>query len=286
MRKTPTAINKHAFELAVPGVGALKSTGDGRVEYDLCFNDMRFRARVESEINWCGGKDGPGEESAPEGWLSILPIPLHWHVSSLQSRGICHLEVLSDAIPKHIATSMNEEVLVHTEKNWGNSFPQSHMWIQARGDDNRSSLCLAGGAVMPGVKAFLVGYKSADLKLDFKPPFSMQLAGLSPFLSSRSDWESRTFELDVRSFTSRIVVTARAPKESFFTLGAPFPEGHRENALGESFRATVEMAIYQRPFVLMQWREVRREVFERASLEFGGSYFGGSTENGAKMKSL
>jgi hypothetical protein len=83
-----------------------------------------------------------------------------------------------------------------------------------------------------------------------------------------------------------MIVKAKAPADSFFTLGAPFPEGHRENALGESFRANVEMTIYQRPFVFMQWQEVRREVFERSSLEFGGAYFGGSEASGSKMKSL
>ena len=285
MRRTPNSISRHAFELDVPGCGYVRWKGDGRVEYDLCFNDFRFQASIVREQGWDGEGIGAMRESSPEGWLSILPIPLHWHVSSLRSRGTCSLKIVSNAIPQHIATRGDEEVLVHTEKNWGNSFPQSHMWVQAR-CEGRSSICLAGGAVIPGVKAFLAGYRSADLKLDFRPPFAMQLLGISPFLSSRSDWGSRTFELDIRTFTSRMVVKAKAPPDSFFTLGAPFPEGHRESALGQSFMSTLDVTIYRRPFIFMQWQEVRREAFERASLEFGGAYFGGFDTSGSKMKSL
>jgi hypothetical protein len=231
-------------------------------------------AKMESVVKWSGEKDRPGSESSPEGWLSYLPIPLHWHVSSLRSNATCELRLSSKSIPKQIAVASTQDVLVHSETNWGNSFPKSHMWIQARKDDERY-LCLAGGAVISGLTAFLVGYRSKDLSLDFRPPFAMQLLGMSPFMSHRAEWDSRTFELDVRSFTSRLVVKASAPRESFFTLGAPFPEGHRDNALGESFRATVEARIFRRSFPFMPWQEIRCEIFERASLEFGGALFGG-----------
>lgn len=267
------AAGKHAFDLDIPGIGYVRYRG-GSVEYDLDFNDSRFRAKIERAVAWDGGRDEK-RESSPEGWLSVLPIPLHWHVSSLESRGHCEVRLLSKSIPKSIAVSVEEgqDVLAHCEKNWGNSFPKSHMWIQGRQDGRY--ICLAGGTVMTGVKAFLVGYRSKDLKLDFRPPFAMQLLGISPFLSSSSDWKARTFELDVRSLTTRLAVKASAPRDSFFTLGAPFPEGHREKALGESFRAKVHVRIFQRPFLLMQWKEVRTEVFDNASLEFGGAAFGG-----------
>jgi hypothetical protein len=95
--------------------------------------------------------------------------------------------MLSESIPKSIDTSST--AWVHQEKNWGNSFPKSHIWIQARNGDRR--ICLAGGVVVPVVKAFLVGYRSKDLDMDFKPPFAMQLFGLSPFMSTRVDWSQR-----------------------------------------------------------------------------------------------
>lgn len=274
MRKTPSANDKRAFVLDIPGVGYARFKGDGRVEYDLDFNCFRFCAKTESEIMWSGQKDASGSESSPEGWLSILPMPLHWHVSSLRAVGTCELHVMSSAIPNSIATTSPQSFIAHSEKNWGNSFPKSHMWIQARKGEDRL-LCLAGGAVITGVTAFLLGYRSSDLNLDFRPPFAMQLLGISPFLSQRVDWEHRAFELDIRSFTSRMVVKAKAPHDSFFTLGAPFPEGHRDKALAQSFRATVQVTIFRRSFVLMAWQQVRQEVFERASLEFGGAHFGG-----------
>ncbi len=86
---------------------------------------------------------------------------------------------------------------------------KEHIWIQARNDER--GILLAGGVVVPGVKAFLVGYRSKDLDIDFKPPLAMQLFGLSTFMSTRADWSRRLSLSDVCSSTRRLVVRSQAP---------------------------------------------------------------------------
>lgn len=269
IRMTRLGLEK-GFELQVPSVGAARFLPNGDSVFDLDFNDFNFKAEVKNRTQWSEARRQAGETS-PEGWLSYLPLPLHWHVSTLRSHGNYELQVLSDAIPRSMSGSGG--ALVHQEKNWGNAFPESHVWIQAR--QGERGICLAGGAVLPGVKAFLVGYRSEDINFDFKPPFALELFGISPFMSSQVHWGERNLELDVSSMTKRLIITAKAPQNSFFTLGAPFAEGHREDALAESFRATATVIVYQRSSLFMPWKELRREIFERASLEFGGAYFGG-----------
>lgn len=167
------------------------------------------------------------------------------------------------------AEDTSGQAIVHDEKNWATSFPSAHMWLQAR--DGDSSFCCAGGQIL-GMEAFLLGYRSKDMNLDFKPPFALRLAGLSPFLSYRESWDDRTFELTVQNFTQKLVIKASAPRQTFFSLTSPFPEGHRENYLGQSFNATFEVKIYESGW-LSPWKLVREDTFSHASLEFGGGYY-------------
>ena len=125
---------------------------------------------------------------------------------------------------------------------------------------------------MLGLEAFLLGYRSNDLNIDFRPPFAVRLAGLSPFMSYKPDWDNRSFELSVQSFRQKITVKAKAPKGSFFPLSAPFPEGHRANFLNQSFQATFEVKIYESGW-FSPWELVREDTFEAASLEFGAGYY-------------
>ena len=108
----------------------------------------------------------------------------------------------------------------------------------------------------------------------FRPPFSVSLLGISPFMSVEVDYANRAFAISVSGLWMKIEVRAKAPadKETWFGLGSPFTEGHRQNFCSESFLATVEVVVSEREW-WGSWREVRREVFEHASLEFAGGYF-------------
>lgn len=87
------------------------------------------------------------------------------------------------------------------------------------------------------------------------------------------DYASRAISLTVCSLFYKIEVTARAPKEGgWFGLGSPFPEGHMRNFCSESFLAMVNVVVWERSMWGWAWKEVDRERFEGASLEFAGEY--------------
>ena len=250
----------HAFILDMPGIGHVKWEGDSSTKYELEHEAFSFRATTTTHTPW-------SEEAAtPEGVLVRLPLPLHWHVQSLASHCKFRMKIPGYDLP-HADTS--GEASVHQEKNWAFSFPSAHMWVQAREGDR--GFCCAGGQIL-GIEAFLLGYRSKDFNFDNRPPFAVRFAGLGPFMSYKSNWEDRSFELSSQRFRRKITVKAAAPKGSFFSLSPPFPEGHRENYLGQSFQAKVEIKIYESGW-FSPWQLVREETFEGASLEFGGAHY-------------
>lgn len=251
----------NAFELRVPGIGYVKCAPDSTTEYKLEHEDFSIRAKTISRIPWSE------ERETPEGLLVYLPIPLHWHVQSLGSE--CNFELGIPAAPAMASEDKSGTALVHQEKNWAHSFPKSHIWIQAR-EGGRGFSC-AGGQVL-GMDAFLLGYRSKRHNIDFRPPFALGALGVSPFMSVKVNWEDRSFKLSVQSFRQKIVVHAKAPRGTFFSLSSPFPDGHRENFLGESFKATLDIKVYESGF-FSAWQLVHTDRFESAALEFGGGYY-------------
>ncbi|KAK3070435.1 hypothetical protein LTR53_010477 [Teratosphaeriaceae sp. CCFEE 6253] len=252
----------HAFGLEVPGVGYARWGADSVTEYRFEHDAFTFHGKTTTRTPWSSGTE------TPEGLLVHLPLPMHWHVHSLASDCDFKLDIPSYHLP---TADRSGTATVHQEKNWATSFPAAHIWLQARDHAHGRGFCCAGGQIL-GLEAFLLGYRSADLNIDFRPPFATRLAGLSPFMSYTTDWEARKFELSVQSFRQKVTLTATAPKGSFFALSSPFPEGHRENFLAQSFRARLEVKIYESGW-FGPWRLVREEVFEGASLEFGGGYY-------------
>ncbi|KAF2159133.1 hypothetical protein M409DRAFT_30415 [Zasmidium cellare ATCC 36951] len=251
------------FILNVPNLGFAKWDADGRTtEYELWSGDFTFKAKARNPTPWSTSTN------TPEALLVHLPLPLHWHVQSLDSDVSFELDIPSIDVPPE---DLSGQAKVHDEKNWAHSFPSAHMWLQARDYDNGRGFCCAGGQIL-GLEAFLLGYRSEDLNLDFRPPFAVRLAGLSPFMTYSTDWENRTFHLSVQSFRQKIEVKASAPKGTFFSLSAPFPEGFRVNYLGQSFNATIEVKVFESGW-FGPWRLVREDRFEDASLEFGGGYY-------------
>lgn len=257
MKKTG---NQHDFILDVPEIGTVKWVGDDVTEYDLSNDAFTFRATASKRIPWSNSTD------TPEGVLVNLPLPLHWHVHSFASSANCELQLKDYDLP---SSDTSAESTVHQEKNWAFSFPSAHMWVCAR--EGGRGLCLAGGEIL-GMEAFLLGYRSSDLSLDFRPPFAVRFAGVSPFMSYTTTWEDRSFQLSIQSFRQKIEVKAKAPKGSFFSLSPPFPEGHRENYLGQSFQASVEVKIYESGW-FSSWELVKEDIFENAGLEFGANYY-------------
>lgn len=255
-----TFARENAFSLEVPGIGYKRWQADSTTEYSFEHGDFAFHAKTTSRTPWSL------ETSTPEAMLVYLPLPLHWHVHSLASECEFTMKLPSYELP---VEDRSGKATVHQEKNWAQSFPSAHMWLQAR--DGERGFCCAGGQIL-GMEAFLLGYRSKDFNVDFRPPFALRIAGLSPFLSYTTDWEDRDFELSVQTLFQKLTIKATAPKGSFFALSAPFSEGHRENFLGQSFQATFEIKLYESSW-FSPWRLIREDKFEHGSLEFGGSYY-------------
>ena len=123
-----------------------------------------------------------------------------------------------------------------------------------------------------GMEAFLLGYRGKKYDFDFRPPFAIRVFGFSPFLSYTTNWEDKSFSLSVQSFRQKITVEAQAPQGSFFSLSAPFPEGHKPNMLGQSFQASFKVKVYESGW-FSPWELVEEQDFEGCSLEFGAGYY-------------
>lgn len=258
----------YAFELRIPELGTMSVDTDSTTTYDLSCGEWSLNAMTAGRTPWKEKKE------TPEGWLIKLPLPLHWHVHSLSSPAAFQFNIPSIKIPR---ADQKGRATIHQEKNWANSFPESHIWIQARDPTTSHSICLAGGKIL-GMQALILGYRSESVNLDFLPPFALSLLGVSPFMSFKVDYENRAVSISVSNFWQKINVRARAPKEEgWFGLGAPFPEGHRHNFCTESFLANVEVDIYERQG-WWGWKQVQHDKFESASLEFAGGYFPGRGE--------
>ncbi|KAK8196729.1 hypothetical protein M8818_006896 [Zalaria obscura] len=256
----------HSFEHRIPGMGYVKCGPDSTTEYSLDCEHFSFHGKTTSRTPWSD------ETETPEGLLVNLPLPLHWHVQSLSSDVSFTMKIPS--YPNLPASDRQGIATVHQEKNWANSFPSAHIWIQARDHDTRSGITIAGGQIL-GLEAYLLGFRARDPKYntDFRPPFATALPFVGgPTMAAKPDWGNRTFELSVQSWRRKVVVKAEAPKGTFFSLSSPFPDGHRENFLGESFRATVRVQVFEAGW-WGAWVLKHEEVFEGASLEFGGGYY-------------
>jgi tocopherol cyclase len=256
---TKTA-SDHSFELTVPGVGYAKWDGDSVTEYKIKTDQYSFEGKTTSRTPWSKST------STPESWLVYLPLPLHWHVQSLASNCNFTFNVPGRDIPK---SDQSGSAMVHQEKNWAASFPKAHMWLQAR--DGDQGLCCAGGQIL-GMEAFLLGYRGKKVNIDYRPPFAIRFLGLSPFLSYTSDWTNKSFTMSAQSFRQKITIEAQAPEGTFFSLSAPFPEGHKPNMLAQSFQASFKVKVYESGW-FSAWQLVEEREFEDCSLEFGAGYY-------------
>jgi hypothetical protein len=264
IHRITTDAKSKAFELRVPEMGFMRCNGNSVTTFELECREWSLRGKTTGRIPW------DGETSTPEGWIVWLPLPLHWHVHSLASPCDVQLDIGSFNVASEDKMG---KAIVHQEKNWANSFPSAHMWIQAHSPSTGSTIVLAGGKIM-GMTAYLIGFRSKELDVSFRPPFSLAVFGISPSMGYNVDWENRSFSISVSGLWRKIEVRARAPPDrGWFGISAPFSEGFRRNFLTENFLAEVDVVVFERRWLC--WRELRRESFDNASLEFGGGYYPG-----------
>jgi tocopherol cyclase len=254
---------------------------DGKKElvwWKLDTDQIGFSASTSagSRIPW---KDGD-RSSTPAGILARLPLPIQWHVHALDSDCEFTLSLPDEADLLPLDTQSVAKV--HIEKNWALSFPESYIWIQARHHDqsNPKGICIAGGSLIKGVQAYLLGYENGPHSLTFTPPSSTSIFSLSLGLNSDISYIDRKIVIDIKGWFKRIRVKATAPEGTFFTLSAPLATGHAPDYATQSFAATIEVETWTRswPLPWSTWVKASGETFERGSLEFGGGFYKAHTE--------
>jgi hypothetical protein len=229
--------------------------------------DFKASTKVGSRIPWLKGDP----DSTPAGILARFPLPIQWHVHTLDS--ICDFTLHLPEDAKIPQDDEGGEAQVHIEKNWALSFPESYIWIQARDHERQTGLCVAGGSLIKGVQAYLIGYEDGQTTTTFTPPTSTSVFGISLGLTSVVSYAERAIQLDTRGWFKRIVIHANAPDGTFFTLSAPLSTGHSPDYATQSFAATIKVETWTRSWPWSTWERKGEEVYERGSLEFGGGFY-------------
>lgn len=262
--------------------GKIEWDGDQAINWNIDYPDVHFRSAISTTSENSRTPWNPSLlTSTPAGFLADLPLPIQWHVHSTDST--CGFTL--SLTPSHSSDLSREPSLpeadksgiahVHAEKNWAHSFPSAYIWIQSRDHDATSGLCVAGGSLIPGVQAFLVGYTTKKGRfISFKPPTSTSIFSLSLGLTSDISYPTRKAEIDLRGWFTRLRIVATAPEDTFFPLSAPLNTGHSEGYTVQSFGAKIRVEVYKRNW-WGGWEEEKGDgdEWEGGSLEFGGDYY-------------
>ncbi|KIP02434.1 hypothetical protein PHLGIDRAFT_122473 [Phlebiopsis gigantea 11061_1 CR5-6] len=241
----------------------------GTIEYSVRLDELDLALRITEPTFW--SDDAP--LAGPMGVLTLFSrfLPLNWHVFSTSSKATYSL--------RHSGKTQCGTGISHVEKNWGKSFPPGWIWSQSfASTEHPKSLALAGGVALPGIEAYLVGYRSPSLHWDFGPPFAMGTTWFSPFMNVHHDSKAGTFRLAVQTFRRKLVIKVDAPVDSFIGLAAPLAGGHRPMFAFESFAGTSWVEAWGRSYPWQDWTLLEegpcgltRDGNPCSALEFGGA---------------
>jgi hypothetical protein len=229
--------------------------------------DIWLRARWSDIVPWSSNGLGP------EGIISLFrAFPLHWFVYSLGSPVEFEAQ-LPDPVNPEKRNKIVGRGYAHLEKNWGVSFPESYVWMQAHDANAKKTIALAGGRPISiaGIKpeAWLVGFRSELFKQDFVPQ------NLGTVFTSRVDACLGKFSLTAAHLNRKIVVEANARRDSFGGISIPKKSGFESDGSEQSFQAQIVSRLYEvAPFGLggAADRLIDQSLFKTGALEFGGTY--------------
>lgn len=259
-----------SFSIRAEGIGEMAVTPD-ILEYRIAYDDLKVTLKLAGHTPWLPRKPFSG----PMGYIANLwnLLPLCWHVRSISSHAEYDIS--------HAGRQLSGTGIAHVEKNWGVSFPRGWIWCQAfpSASSEGRSICLAGGTALPGVHAYLIGYRSPKVNWDFRPPYSMAIGPISPFLSVQIDSQHGTIRLATWTLKRKLCINITAPPDSFFSISVPFKYGHQLGYAFESFQAKVWIQAWYR---MWPWDEytcidegycgASLDGSGCAALEFGGSF--------------
>lgn len=225
-------------------------------------NQAKIMIKSHSRVSW---SDEPGEVG-PEGNLAALPyLPLHWFVHNTGGEADYAVEYQENG--EWVRLEGRGEI--HHEKNWGETFPKSWMWVQAFNDN--AYLALAGGDLKVGpltAHSYMVGYRSKDYVIDFN-------IGQGPLTRFNDQIKScdRKFQLDAINSEFKLVIEAEGDPESFADLAIPRKNGYEPNGAIETFTAKVKTRLYRAEGFKLAPRYVlvEEQSFAQGALEFGAS---------------
>lgn len=164
----------------------------------------------------------------------------------------------------------------------GSGFPSGGwLWGQGFCRGSTGSFSFAGGDVNPLIRSLFFSVDTPQGRSwHFGPAGTAQVFHRGPGLSMSSDSRNGSISLVVTDWVGgrRLRVKGEAPADSFLSMSAPMPEGHRPGYCHESFQARYEVVLEERSwrgiwprFVLV---EGPLELEEGAPLEFGGNLDG------------
>ncbi|KAJ7551179.1 hypothetical protein O6H91_06G003300 [Diphasiastrum complanatum] len=250
------------FQWEAPDIGKIV-VKPNETQLDVNIKGYVLRAQLTKKLAW----NDLHSKEGPEGWVRRITLfPTHWYIYSLGSRALYTFHNLEEDI-------VNEgEGYSHQEKNWGQTFPAGHVWLQALSHDNSSQLVCAGAYFKVGNLSatpyiFSMGYRSPNQHVDIR---SNELGMW--FHNIQISAKDGKFSVVGRSFSYTIQITADASPDSFSSpILAPIGKLNWEPACRESFLATVNIELYRHS--AWGWftpkKLVERRTFNQAALEFG-----------------
>jgi hypothetical protein len=229
-------------------------------EIKLNLGEIKIDVNMSDRKAWSPAING---NWGPEGFGNFIPgFPLHWFVYSLGSQTSYNIKIANDTFK---GTGYS-----HQEKNWGKVFPKSWIWLQGVSDDNSSAIAIAGGIVdlkISQVTAWLAGYRSRNFNTSFHP------GQIDVYYIYRTDSCRGIFEIEIKNGDYELRVKAKADPASFAPVSIPTETSYKSNAGKESFRAEIEVSLYEHSWLQNKLGPLlERTKYTNSALEFGADY--------------
>ncbi|WWC92608.1 uncharacterized protein L201_007567 [Kwoniella dendrophila CBS 6074] len=246
---------------------------NGQVSWDLNTPEINFKAKqLNRGIPW----NPSDNDSTPAGLLAKFPLPIQWHIHTVESTAEFSLAINDKANEIELLNEdLEGEAKVHIEKNWAVSFPKSYIWMQVRDSEKQKGLSLAGGSLIPGVQAYLIGYQGSNKSfISFKPPTSTSIFGLSLGLyQNQVSSKKGVIDLDVIGWFKRLKIKGQCDPSTYFSFAAPLNTGHQPDYTVQSYAANITVEVYERSWPWSEWVQVEKESFKEGGMEFGGDAY-------------
>ncbi|WVQ66255.1 uncharacterized protein L199_004434 [Kwoniella botswanensis] len=237
---------------------------DGKVFWQMKTKEVEFTAgQTDRGVPW--GPQDPN--STPAGIVARFPLPIQWHIHTVDSDSHFALKISEVQLPPEDHEGIAK---VHVEKNWAVSFPKSYVWMQVR--NGNKGLSLAGGSLLPGVQAYLIGYQG-DSFVSFMPPTSTSIFGLSLGLYSNVVSTKGIIDIDIIGWFKRLKITGRCDPSTYFSFAAPLNTGHAPDYTVQSYAADITVEVFERSWPWSGWTRVEKEDFTEGGMEFGGDAY-------------